>query len=155
LLTEIFWHIASLDNITMAALDRLLHDVDDAGPELVLRFLRKGPKGISFNNPMFAMHILAECAARGAEMEQHARSVLFSNSLYASGIQVSAGQLPLPSDNSHIARAEALSAQWAPRSLPRVFYSELAKIERIQVPAPDFGDDEFEEDEPDDGTACS
>jgi len=40
--------------------------------------------------------------------------------------------------------------------VPQVFYSELAKAQLIPVPSPDFSqlyDEEFEEDEPDSGTA--
>ncbi len=55
-----------------------------------------------------------------------------------------------------MSRAQTLSAQWAPGSMPEVFYSELAKAQLIPAPSPDFSqlyDEEFEEDESDSGTA--
>ncbi len=150
-LGEIFWHIASLDEVTMAALDRLLHETEDSGPTLALRLLREGPNGIAFSQPMFAMHVLCECVVKGAELEKYAHAALFSNALHVSGMQVYAGSMPPPPDTSHISPAEALSAQWAPGSVPHAFYSELAKVQRIPIPSPDFShfdDEEFEEDEP-------
>lgn len=153
-LVEIFWRVASLDEVTMAAMDRLLHDTDDSGPALVIRLLREGPKGIVFMHPMFAMHVLYECVARGPELEKHARSTLSFNALYGSGIQVYAGGPP-PPDNSHMSRAQALSSQWAPGSMPQLFYSELAKAQLVAPPSPNFAElygEEFAEDEVDSGT---
>jgi hypothetical protein len=154
-LVEIIWHVVSLDGVTMAAIDRLLHDTDDSGPELVIRLLREGPKGIVFTHPMFAMHVLCECVVRGPELEKHARSTLLFNALYGSGVQVYTGAPP-PPENSHMSQAKALSEQWAPGSVPQLFYSELAKGQRVPPPSPNlaqlFGE-EFEEDEPDSGTA--
>jgi len=154
-LVEIFWHVVSLDEVTMAAIDRLLHDTDDSGAKLVIRLLREGPKGIVLTHPMFAMHVLCECVVRGPELEKYARSTLLFNALYGSGVQVYAGAPPLP-DNSHMSRAQALSEQWAPGSVPQLFYSELAKAQRVPLPSPNFAElyeEEFEEDEPDSGTA--
>jgi hypothetical protein len=154
-LGEIFWHTASLDEVTMAAMDPLLHDTDDSGPALVIRLIGRGPKGIAFTHPMFAMHVLCECQMRGAELEKYARSALFSNALHVSGMQVYAGSAP-PPDTSHISPAQILSAQWVPGSVPQVFYSELANAQLTPIPSPDFSqfyDEEFEEDEPDSKTA--
>jgi hypothetical protein len=88
-------------------------------------------------------------------LEKHARSTLFFNVLYGSGIQVYAG-VPPPPDNSHMSRAQVLSEQWAPGSVPQLFYSELAKAQRVRLPSPNFAEldeEEFEEDEPDSGRA--
>jgi len=156
LLGEMFWRIASLDEVTMAAMDLLLHDTDNSGPALVIRLLREGPKGVALTHPMFAMHVLCECVVRGAELEKYARGTLSFNALYGSGVQVYVGLGPPPTDTSQMSRAQSLSAQWAPGSVPQVFYSELAKAQLIPVPSPDFSqlyDEEFEEDEPDSGTA--
>jgi hypothetical protein len=106
---------------------------------------------------MFAMHVLCECVVRGPELEKHARSTLLFNALYGSGVQVYAGAPP-PPDNSHMSRAQALSEQWAPGSVPQLFYSELAKAQRVPPPAPNFAElygEEFEEDEPHTGTALN
>jgi len=154
-LVQIFWHVLSLDEVTMAAIDRLLHETDDSGPELVVQLLREGPKGIVLTHPMFAMHVLCECVVRGPELEKQARSTLLFNALYGSGVQVYAGAPP-PPDNSHMSRAQALSERWAPGSVPQLFYSELAKAQRVPLPSPNFAElyeEEFEEDDPDSGTA--
>ena len=147
MLGKIFWHIASLiqnsDNGHVGpstASDRGLWTY-------VWRFilLREGPKGIAFSQPMFAMHLLCECVVKGAELEKFARTALFFNALHVSGMQVYAGSMPPPPDTSHISPAEALSAQWAPGSAPHVFYSELAKAQRIPIPLPDFSQFDDEE----------
>ena len=153
-LVQIFWHVLSLDEVTMAAIDRLLHETDDSGPELVIHLLREGPKGIVLTHPMFAMHVLCECVVRGPEFDKQARSTLLFNALYGSGVQVYVGAPP--PDNSHMSRAQALSEQWAPGSVPQLFYSELAKAQRVPLPSPNFAElyeEEFEEDEPESGTA--
>lgn len=136
----------------MSALDRLLHETNESDPILALRLLREGPKEIALTHPMFAMHVLWECIARGPELERHARGVLISNTLYRTGMQVYAGSAPPPPDTSHMSPAASLSAQWAPESIPHAFYSELAKAQRIPIPSPDssqFYDEEAEEDETD------
>jgi hypothetical protein len=118
-------------------------------------YYEKAPKEFFFTHPMFAMHVLCECVVRGPELEKHARNTLSFNALYGSGVQVYAGAPP-PPDTSHMSRAQALGAQWAPGSVPQVFYSELAKAQLMPPPAPNFSelyDEEFEEGEPDSGTA--
>jgi hypothetical protein len=84
---------------------------------------------------MFAMHVLCECVVREPELEKQARSTLLFNELYGSGVQVYAGAPP-PPDNSHMSRAQALSVKWAPGSVPQLFYSELAKAQRVPLPSP-------------------
>lgn len=148
-LTPIFWHMATLEEITLFALDRLLHEEEDSGPALVNDLLRDGPKGLALSHPMFAMHVLGECVDRGAELERDARSTLFANALYGSGLRVYVGTAPEPPDHSHVSPANALSAQWAPGSLPSMFYAELANAERISFPAPRFSEFEGEEDDVD------
>jgi hypothetical protein len=119
------------------------------GPALVNDLLRDGPKGLALSHPMFAMHVLGECVDRGAELERDARSTLFANALYGSGLRVYVGTAPEPPDHSHVSPANALSAQWAPGSLPSMFYAELANAERISFPAPRFSEFEGEEDDVD------
>jgi len=68
-------------------------------------------------------------------LEKQARSTLLFNELYGSGVQVYAGAPP-PPDNSHMSRAQALSVKWAPGSVPQLFYSELAKAQRVPLPSP-------------------
>ena len=146
-LTSIFWHIASLDEVTMFALDRVLHEPEDSGASFVCRLLRGGPKGIAFSEPMFAMHVLMECADRNSDLDSQARSMLFSNSLYGTGMQVSAGPPRLELDTSHVDSATALCALWPKGSQPHRFYSDLSNARHPTMPPLDFLSFEDEDDD--------
>jgi hypothetical protein len=137
-LAPIFWHMAALDETTLSALDGLLHEDGDTGAGLVNDLLHKGPKGIALSHSTFAMHVLGICSGKGEKVEQEARSVLYANVLYASGVRVYAGSGPVQPDRSHIAPAAALRDLWAPGSLAHTFYAELANAERVTVSNPKF-----------------
>jgi hypothetical protein len=148
-LISLFWHIASLDKVTMSTLDRILHESEDSAPSFVCGMLRKGPKGIAFSCPMFAMHVLMECANRSSDLEINARSTLFANSLYGAGMQVSVGPPRAQQDDSHVNAAAALSAAWAEGSLPHRFYAELSGARRPVVTPPNFLSPDDEDDDGD------
>jgi hypothetical protein len=148
-LTSVFWHIASIDTVTMSALDSILHESEDSGPSFVCKMLREGPKGIVFSHPMFAMHVLMECSNRSSDLETNARSTLFANSLYGAGMQVSAGPPRTEQDESHVNPAAALSATWPEGSIPHRFYLELSGARRAVVAPPDFLSPDDEDDDVD------
>jgi hypothetical protein len=147
-LAPIFWHMATLDETTLAALDELLHQDEESGPALVNDLLREGPKGIAFSQSMFAMHVLSICAERSQELERDARNTLFSNALNESGTRVHVSWAQAPPGDGHVSLADALSALWPPGSLPHKFYAELANAQPISFPGSQQL--EFEDEEDDD-----
>jgi hypothetical protein len=90
------------------------------------------------------MHVLAICDDKGEDLGNRARGMLISNaiSILSGGIYAGAG--PIPPDLSHISPALALRDLWLPGSIGHTFYSDLAGVSGITLPA--FHSDEFGED---------
>jgi hypothetical protein len=86
-LAPILWHMATLDETTLSALDGLLHEDGDAAATIATQILRNGPRGIALSQCSFTTHLLEVCSAKGEVLEQHARSVLFTNVVYGAGGQ--------------------------------------------------------------------
>jgi hypothetical protein len=150
-LSPIFWHMADLDVPTISALIELLHHDGDKGPRLLIHLIQAGPKGLATSQPMFAMHVLTVCALRNRKLEQHARSAFMSNAVMGAGVRGFVGTVPPPPDQSHVSPAKALADLWAPGSLARTFYSDLAKAQQPVIPRPTFATfSEAEDDELDD-----
>jgi hypothetical protein len=78
----IFWHMASVDEVTMSALDRILHESEDSDPSFIYRILRESPNGIASSNPMFVMHVLMECALEIGGMSLLVRSHLSTSGYF-------------------------------------------------------------------------
>jgi hypothetical protein len=146
-LAPILRHMATLDETTLSALDGLLHEDGDAGATLATQILRKGPRGIALSQFTFTMHLLEICSEKGEELEQQARTVLFTNVVYGSGGQVYAGPVPPPPDLSHMSRAAVLRDQCVAGSPAHRFYADLANAEPAAISSQLF--DQFDDDEDD------
>lgn len=89
-LASIFWHMADVwpmdepGTEAFAALDGLLHtsEIDDA--RILLRSLDHAPLGLAISHPMFALHVLWNCADFGEKLKDTAISCLV-NRCFASG----------------------------------------------------------------------
>jgi hypothetical protein len=149
-LTEIFWHVFSVNPITMSALDDLLHRADDDGLAMLLRIVRDGPDAIAFSQSAFAMHILDVCSEKNGDLASRARQALIHNAMRVRPYQVFAGSIPPEPDNRHIDEAKRLADLWEPRSPAHQFYAELAEIRRLPMPSIDvaefFGEDALSDD---------
>jgi len=143
-LAPIFWHLATFDVATQSVLDQLLHEEGDAGANLVIDLLQKAQKGFALRHPFFAMHVLVICGDKGEELGKRARGMLISNAISIPSGGIYAGAGPIPPDLSHVSPALALRGLWLPGSIGHVFYSDLAGVAGITLPA--FHSDEFGED---------
>ncbi|MDQ6733634.1 MAG: hypothetical protein M3Z35_05865 [Nitrospirota bacterium] len=92
-LVSIFWHMADVwpmdepGTEAFAALDGLLHtsDIDDA--RILLRSLDHAPLGLAIPHPMFALHVLWNCADFGEELKDTAISCLVNRCFARGGAQ--------------------------------------------------------------------
>jgi hypothetical protein len=145
-LTDVFWHIFSVNLATMTALDDLLHQADEPGLSMLLRILYDCPVALAFSHSMFAMHILGVCSAKNEDLAERSTRALIHNAMRIRPYQVFAGSVPPAPDNRHIDEAKQMVDLWEPNSPAYQFYSELAGIRRLPMPAIDveefFGEDE-------------
>jgi hypothetical protein len=146
-LAPIFWHMATLDETTLSALDGLLHEEGDAGAAMAIQILGKGQRGIALSHFAFTTHLLEMCSGKGEELEQHTQSILLSNAVSGPGGQFFAGPIPPPPDLSHMSRAAILRDQCVDGTAAHRFYSDLASIEPAAIPSQLF--DQFDDDEED------
>ena len=63
-LAPILWHIATLDETTLSALDGLFDEDGDAGATLATEILRKGPRGFALSHFALTMHLLEICSEK-------------------------------------------------------------------------------------------
>jgi hypothetical protein len=68
----LFWSAATLDQVTLSLLDEWLHSGDKRKIELVLELLSKGPKRLAIDHPVFAVHVVEECAKYDEELQKTA-----------------------------------------------------------------------------------
>ena len=155
LLRSIFWHIATTDVTTFSVLDDLLHASNPDDSALLVRSLAEAPKGLAVNHPMFAIHILAECAPRSEELERAAMARLIGNCYSAGGVQAVpvGGAMTLsasePSDRMRTSAA-ALLVNCPSGSLAFRLYSEIVNARPPSFAPPTFPDlledvEDFEE----------
>jgi hypothetical protein len=154
-LRSIFWHIATTDVTTFSVLDELLHTSNPDDAALLARSLAEAPKGLAVKYPMFAVHLLTECAGRSEELERAAMTRLIGNCFSASGFQavpvgvaVTLGGAE-PSDAMKTSVA-ALLANCQPGSLAFRLYTEIANARRPLFASPTLPDmlgdaEDFEE----------
>ena len=142
-LRSLFWRLGTTDTTTFTVLDELLHTSDPHDPTWVIDLLGEAPKGIALNHPMFAIHVLMECAGRSEELERAAMGRLIGNCFSAGGFQVMAlgngipgGSGALP-DQMQAAVAEQL-AICKPDSLAFKLFSEIANTRGPIFPHPTF-----------------
>ena len=154
-LRSLFWRLGTTDTTTFTVLDELLHTSDPHDPTWVIDLLGEAPKGIALNHPMFAIHVLMECAGRSEELERAAMGRLIGNCFSAGGFQVMALGNGMPggngalSDPMQAAVAEQLT-NWKPDSLAFKLFSEIANARGpsfLQPAFPDMLDDTEESDE--------
>lgn len=152
-LAPIFWHMADLDTPTLSGLDMLLHSGSDADLRLLIHLLHETRRGLALSHPTFAMHILYVGGELGEPAQSNLRRVLISNAMRGPGIQVYAGSVPPPPDNSHMSPAEVLSRQWPEGSMAFVFFAELARANTPEFPQPRLGHQDMDEENDDDDLA--
>jgi hypothetical protein len=144
-LRSLFWRLGTTDTTTFTVLDELLHTSDPHDPAWVIDLLGEAPKGIALNYPMFAIHVLTECAGRSEELECAAMGRLIGNCFSAGRFQVMALGNGMPggsgalSDPMQAAVAEQL-ANWKPDSLAFKLFSEIANARGPSFPQPTFPD---------------
>ncbi len=144
-LRSLFWRLGTTDTTTFTVLDELLHTSDPHDPTWVIDLLGEAPKGIALNHPMFAIHVLMECAGRSEELERAAMGRLIGNCFSAGGFQVMALGNGIPggngalSDPMQAAVAEQLT-NWKPDSLAFKLFSEIANARGPSFPQPAFPD---------------
>jgi hypothetical protein len=149
-LTEIFWHVFSVNAITLSAFDHLLHQANENGLAMLLRIIRDGPEAVVFSQSAFAMHILDVCSRKPSDTATRARQALIHNAMRVRPYQVFAGSVPPAPDNRHIDEAKQMAELCEPGSPAHQFYAELAGIRKLPMPAIDvaefFGEDELLDD---------
>ena len=114
-------------------------DPDDS--EWVIKLLTKAPRGLALNHPMFAIHVLTECASRSQELERRAMGCLISNCFSFGFVQVMPGGGSAPTPMMQDSAAPLL-ALCEPGSLAFKLYTAIANAR-----PPSFPDilDDFED----------
>jgi hypothetical protein len=145
-LASIFWHIGTTDTPTFSVLDELLHTSDPDDLEWLIRLLADAPKGLALNHPMFAIHVLTECADRGEELKRAAMGRLIGNCFSLGGFQVMTGRSVMAGRSGELsdavqASAAALLANCGSGSLAFQLYTEIANARGTSFPQPTFPDD--------------
>lgn len=154
-LVSIFWHIATTDLTTFSVLDELLHTSNPDDADFLLKLLGEAPGGVALNHPIFAIHILMQCADQSEELEHAALARLVGNCFSGGGFQqVTAGTHTLGDSDSIDAiksAATKLLANSHRDSLAFRLYTAIAKAQQPSFPAPAFSTwlgkpEDFEED---------
>ena len=145
-LRSIFWRLGTTDPTTFSVLDELLHSSDPDDLSWVIDLLGEAPKGLALNHPMFAIHVLTECAGRSEELERAAMRRLIGNCFSPGGFQAAAmgGAMTIASGEHSDATnspAAALLADCEPGSLAFKLYTEIANARRPSLPQPSFPGD--------------
>jgi hypothetical protein len=145
-LRSIFWRLGTTDPTTFSVLDELLHSSAPDDLSWVIDLLGEAPKGLALNHPMFAIHVLAECADRSEELERAAMSRLIGNCFSPGGFQAVplGGPITIASgESSEVMNspAAALLANCEPGSLAFKLYTEIANARRPSFPQPTFPSD--------------
>jgi hypothetical protein len=140
-LIPIFWLMGTTDTTTFLVLDELLHTPDSEDSEWVVKLLTKAPRGLALNHPMFAIHVLTECASRSQELERRAMGCLISNCFSFGFVQVMPGGGSAPMQMMQDSAAPLL-ALCEPGSLAFKLYTAIANAR-----PPSFPDilDDFED----------
>ena len=142
-LVSIFWHFGTTDSTTFFVLDELLHTAHPDDSAWVIEMLREAPKGLALNHPMFAIHVLTECAGHSEELECGAMRRLISNCFSRGFFQVMPGGGAPPSQTMQDSAA-ALLAICTPGSHAFRLYTEIANARQPSIPFPDMLE-EFED----------
>jgi hypothetical protein len=145
-LVSIFWHFGTTDSTTFFVLDELLHTAHPDDSAWVIEMLREAPKGLALNHPMFAIHVLTECAGHSEELERGAMRRLVSNYFSPGFFQVMPGGGAPPSRTTQDSAA-ALLAICTPGSLAFRLYTEIANARQPSIPFPDMLEDFEDSDE--------
>jgi|HubBroStandDraft_6_1064221.scaffolds.fasta_scaffold01496_3 hypothetical protein len=145
-LVSIFWHFGTTDSTTFSVLDELLHTAYPDDSAWVIELLTEAPKGLALNHPMFAIHVLTECAGRSEELERGAMRRLISNCFSPGFFQVMPGGGAPPSQAMQDSAA-ALLAICTPGSHAFRLYTEIANARQPSIPFPDMLEDFEDSDE--------
>jgi hypothetical protein len=139
-LIPIFWHMGTTDTSTFLVLDELLHTQDPEDSSWVIKLLSGAPKGLALNHPMFAIHVLTECAHRSEELERAAMGRLISNCFSSGFVQLMPGGGNAPMRTMQDSAA-ALLTLCKPGTLAFRLYTEIANARQPSFPVPDMFDD--------------
>ena len=139
-LIPIFWHIGTTDTTTFLVLDELLHAPDTEDTAWVIKLLTGAPKGLALNHPIFAIHVLTECAARSEQLERDAMGRLIGNCFSSGFFQLMPGGVRAPTQTMQDSAA-ALLPLCEPSSLAFRLYTEIANARQPSFPFPDVLDD--------------
>jgi len=139
-LMPIFWHMGTTDTTTFLVIDELLHTTDPDDPARVIDLLIGAPRGLAVNCPMFALHVLTECATRSEELERAAIRRLISNCFSSGFIQMvpTGGRVPIQFEQDAAAKLLALCE---PGSLAFRLYTAIANAKQPAISLSDIYDD--------------
>jgi hypothetical protein len=139
-LIPIFWHMGTTDTTTFLVLDELLHAPDTEDSTWAIKLLTGAPKGLALHHPIFAIHVLTECAARSEQLERDAMGRLIANCFSSGFFQLMPGGVRPPTQTMQDSAA-ALLALCEPSSLAFRLYTDIANARQPSFPFPDMLDD--------------